>query len=78
MDSEDSFTTRLLMIREIRIRIAGDNRKLIDVAAEIGCSPSFLSMVLHNRRNPTDRILRHFGYERVEIYRRIDGYKAIQ
>ncbi len=41
-------------------------------AAQIGIHQSYLSDVLHGRRDPGKSILKALGYERVVLYRKID------
>jgi hypothetical protein len=41
----------------------------LSLAAAIGVSASFLNDVMHERREPTGKILEYLGLERVVVYR---------
>lgn len=41
----------------------------MSLAAAIGVSASFLSDVMHGRREPTGKVLKYLGLERVVVYR---------
>ena len=42
-----------------------------EMAEQLGISASFLSDVLAERRDASDRISRQFGYERLVVYKRL-------
>ena len=52
------------------VKVAGSQKRL---AATMGISPSFLSDVLLNRREPTGAILEWLDFEEVTMYRSRSG-----
>jgi len=64
--------TRLREMLSIAINVAGSQKAFAEKA---GISEQFLSDILKQRREISDKILKWFGLERVIYYRRIDGGK---
>ena len=63
---------RLREMLSIAINVAGSQKAFAEKA---GISEQFLSDILKQRREISDKILNWFGLERVIYYRRIDGGK---
>jgi len=57
--------------RELEKR-RGDRTWML-VAAEIGCTPSHLSEVLHNTRPPSRKVCKYLGVVKKVVYVRMDG-----
>jgi hypothetical protein len=58
------------LLAEIRKQMDDQNLGPKQVAYDIGLSPVYVANMLAGRQKPNEALLKHFGFERVEIYRR--------
>lgn len=47
------------------------DRSQVDIAREVGVSPSFIGSVLHGRKRPTKAILKLVGLAPVHLYQEV-------
>ena len=63
--------TKPEMIAEIRARLQASGTTLKAFAKAHGVADTYLGDILRGKQKPSPNVLRRFGFERVEIYRRV-------